>query len=89
MGKYDAQERWKQENTKLLPIRLNKGTDADILKHLENQKSKSGYIKALIRRDMEMKGIEYEHIGKRAKKQYEKYLQELENGGQAKMEVFK
>lgn len=89
MGKYDAQERWKAQNTKLIPIRLNLGTDADILKHLDNQTSKAGYIKALIRRDMEMKGIEYEHIGKRAKKQYEQYLKDLENGGEAKLEVFK
>ena len=76
-----TQEEWKKNNTKLFPIRLNIHTDNDILQHLETVGSKSGYVKSLIRRDMEIRGIEIAHIGKRQKAQYEKYLQELENGG--------
>ena len=44
--KYDA------ANTKQLHLKLNLKTDADILAHLEQQESVQGYIKALIREDM-------------------------------------
>lgn len=45
--KYDA------ENTKLLTLKLNLKTDADILERLESiDESKQGYIKRLIREDM-------------------------------------
>ena len=40
-------------NTVQVPIRLNKNTDQDILKKLESVESKQGYIKRLIREDME------------------------------------
>lgn len=43
--KYDA------ANTQRIYIKLNKRTDKDILEHLEG-KNKQGYIKDLIRRDM-------------------------------------
>ena len=44
--KYDA------ENTKTIKMKLNKKTDADILKWLDLMENKQGYIKELIRRDM-------------------------------------
>ena len=47
-----AAHKYNQKNTVQIPIRLNKGTDADILHHLETVESKQGYIKELIRRDM-------------------------------------
>lgn len=33
-------------------IRLNKNTDADIIEHLKNENNKQGYIKFLIRKDI-------------------------------------
>ena len=39
-------------------IALNKGTDADIIRHLESMTNKQGYIKALIRADMAKQGKE-------------------------------
>ena len=44
--KYDA------ANTKQVHLKLNLKTDADILEHLEKQESVQGYIKHLIREDM-------------------------------------
>ena len=45
--KYDA------ANTKQIHIKLNTTTDADIIAQLERQESIQGYIKRLIREDME------------------------------------
>lgn len=45
--KYDA------EMTVQLKLKLNKGTDSDILKKLESVDNKQGYIKKLIRADIE------------------------------------
>ena len=47
-----AAHKYNKANTVQVPIRLNKGTDADILAHLESVQNKQGYIKELIRRDM-------------------------------------
>jgi hypothetical protein len=47
--KYDA------NNTRQVHLKLNIKTDADILDHLEKQESVQGYIKRLIRDDMEEK----------------------------------
>lgn len=46
-AKYDA------ENTVQVRMKLNRKTDADILTWLEKQENKQGYIKTLIRADME------------------------------------
>ena len=43
---------YNKKNTKTILLRFNLNTDADILKHLEKQDSKLGYIKELIRKDM-------------------------------------
>lgn len=47
VAKYDA------ENTKSFLLKLNKKTDADIIAFLENQPNKMGYIKHLIRNNMQ------------------------------------
>ena len=47
-----AAHKYNKANTVQIPIRLNKNTDADILAHLESVQSKQGYIKELIRRDI-------------------------------------
>lgn len=47
VAKYNA------ANMVQLKINLNQKTDADVIKYLETVESKAGYIKALIRADME------------------------------------
>lgn len=47
-----AAHKYNKTHTVQVPIRLNKNTDADIIAHLESVQSKQGYIKELIRRDM-------------------------------------
>lgn len=46
MARYDA------ENTTQIKLKLNNKTDADILKRLEDVPNKQGYIKQLIRDDI-------------------------------------
>lgn len=48
--KYDA------VNTKQIKLKLNKKTDADILEALESVPNKQGYIKSLIRQDIQKNG---------------------------------
>ena len=43
------------KNTERIYLKLNKKTDADILAHLENLENKQGYIKQLIRNDINKK----------------------------------
>lgn len=47
VAKYDA------ANTKSHLLKLNRKTDADIIAFLENQPNKMGYIKQLIRDNMQ------------------------------------
>lgn len=47
IAKYDA------ENTTKVVMKLNKKTDADILQKLAEVESKQGYIKELIRKDLQ------------------------------------
>lgn len=49
-------ERWQRENVVRITVKLNKHTDADILDKLETVESKQGYIKALIRADINKQG---------------------------------
>ena len=48
----EAVKRYQERNTRLMSIRLNLNTDADIIQRLEEVDSKQGYIKKLIRQDM-------------------------------------
>ena len=41
-----------RKNTKLIGMKLNKNTDADILAFLEAKENVQGYLKELIRKDM-------------------------------------
>lgn len=56
MAQSDAQKRAKakydERATKLITLKLNLKTDADILERLEESGNKQGYIKRLIREDM-------------------------------------
>lgn len=47
------QAKYNKEKTKLITIRLIKTTDKDILERLDEVGNKQGYIKSLIRRDIE------------------------------------
>ena len=51
--KMTPQERYKKKNIKQLKIELNLKTDEDILQKLESVPNKAGYIKSLIRKDIE------------------------------------
>lgn len=50
---YAADMKYKKSNTKQIPLRLNYNTDADILAKLESVENTQGYIKKLIRDDIE------------------------------------
>jgi len=50
-----AQEKYRKNNTRNVTLQLNKNTDKDILKKLDEVPSKMGYIKELIRKDLEKK----------------------------------
>lgn len=47
-----AAKKYQTENTRLLQIRLNFRTDKDILDKLSEKESMSGYVKKLIRDDI-------------------------------------
>lgn len=47
------QDRYNKDNTIVVNIRLVKSTEADIIEQLERQPNKSGYIKTLIRADIQ------------------------------------
>ncbi len=51
--KKTPQERWQAENMIRVSVPIARKTEADILEQLEKQSNKSGYIKALIRADIE------------------------------------
>lgn len=48
-----AREKYEARTKSGLYLKLNKGTDADILEKLASVENKQGYIKALIRADIE------------------------------------
>ena len=48
-----AKSKYNKANTKQVILRLNLKTDADVLERLEEVESKQGYIKKLIRNDIE------------------------------------
>ena len=48
-----AQRRYDAENTRQVHLKLNRNTDKDVLDKLDEVPSKQGYIKMLIREDLE------------------------------------
>ena len=52
-AKLKANEKYLKANTKIVSLRLNYNTDKDILKKLDEVDSKMGYIKELIRKDLQ------------------------------------
>lgn len=47
------QDRYNKAKTITVLLRLNKSTDVDVIECLEQAENKTGYIKALIRADIE------------------------------------
>lgn len=81
--------KWQKKNTKTVLLRFNIRTDRDILKHLDTVSSKQGYIKELIRADMDKKGIVIPHPSRAEEKKYAEYLCDLEFGEIDPKEDFK
>lgn len=52
-AKIRANNKSNKINTKMICLRLSYNTDADIIKKLDEVESKMGYIKELIRKDMQ------------------------------------
>lgn len=52
-----AVEKYDAANTKQLKLKLNNRTDIDILEKLDRVGNKQGYIKRLIRKDIEENGM--------------------------------
>lgn len=48
-----AQRRYDDRNTRQVHLKLNRRTDSDVLERLDAVPSKQGYIKRLIREDLE------------------------------------
>lgn len=52
-AKIRANNKSNKKNTKMICVRLSYNTDADIIKKLDEVDSKMGYIKELIRKDLQ------------------------------------
>ena len=78
---YDAQKKYDAENTIQIKLKLNMKTDADIVAKLDNVWNKQGYIKELIRKDLEddKTYIEYRLL-KFENEADETYLRDLKPG---------
>ena len=48
-----AVKKYRQKHIKSVTLQLNENTDADIIRHLDLAPNKQGYIKDLIRKDIE------------------------------------
>lgn len=48
-------KRYKKENIVTVWLKLNRKTEPELVKQVENQPNKNGYLKSLIRRDIEKK----------------------------------
>lgn len=51
-AKIKANNKFNKANTRMISLRLNYKTDADIISKLDSVESKMGYIKSLIRKDL-------------------------------------
>lgn len=48
-----SNEKWRKANTKIVNMRFNIDSDADILEKLDQVENKADYIRQLIRKDIE------------------------------------
>lgn len=49
MADYPSKRKYDAENTRVITLKLNKKTDADIIEYLETSGNKQGTIKAALR----------------------------------------
>ena len=77
---YKSNTKWQKKNTKLQTIRLNLHSDKDIIKFLDTIDNKQGFLKELIRTEMEKRGFVCPHPSKKEIDKYEEYLCDLEYG---------
>ena len=55
---YPANKRYNQKNLFNITVSLNRSTEPDLVEWVSSQENKSGYIKRLIREDMERRKAE-------------------------------
>ena len=77
---YPSNAKWQKKNTKLQTIRLNIFADKDIIEYLKTIDNKQGYLKDLIRKEMEKANFVCPHPSKQEIDKYEEYLCDLEFG---------
>ena len=53
MPYYPANKRYEKSTIRKVPVAFNRNTEPDLLEWIESIENKSGYIKRLIREDME------------------------------------
>ena len=51
--KETARQRYKKENILTIWLKLNRKTEPELVKQIEKQQNKNGYLKSLIKRDIE------------------------------------
>lgn len=56
-ARYRATQKYLREKTKQIGLQLYKNTDEDMIIWLDSQENKQGYIKSLIREDMQRHGF--------------------------------
>ena len=52
------QQRYNRKNVKNVTLNFNMSTESDVYNHIQRQPNKQGYIKGLIRQDMEKENSE-------------------------------
>lgn len=57
MENLTAKQRYDKSKTKMYALKVVKNTEADIIEKLESVPNKAGYIKSLIRADIEKNNI--------------------------------
>jgi hypothetical protein len=53
----EAKKRWDKENTTFIGLKLNNNTDAKLIKKLKSVPNRQGYLKQLIKADIEKRGL--------------------------------
>lgn len=53
-----ANKKYDDANTKQYKLKLNIKTDADVIEKLESVENRQGYIKALVRQDIEAENLD-------------------------------
>ena len=61
LGQTEYQTNYQKENLRQIRLKLNRKTEPELLAWIEKQENIQGYIKRLIKRDMEENGMKY-HI---------------------------